>query len=78
MTVKSSTVKISFCASMENTLNKIDLQNDQNLQKTNNQRNQQRPHWEPKSKSDMRPNLIEQSRGSTLFSVSRRGEFPLR
>ena len=31
----------------------------------------QRPRWEPRSKADMRSNVIDTSKGSTLFSISR-------
>lgn len=39
---------------------------------------EQRPHWEPRTKTDMRPDVIEASKGCTLFTVSRQGVSPLR
>ena len=38
----------------------------------------QRPHWEPRSKSDLRSQVIDGSKGSNLFSISRKGESPFR
>jgi len=37
-----------------------------------------RPHWEPRTKVDLRSDVIESSKGCTIFTISRAGASPLR
>merc|ERR1712156_1091070 len=37
-----------------------------------------RPHWEPRTKNDLRSDVIESSKGCTIFTISHPGASPLR